>query len=111
MESMNDIICRKDRMDIPNTILAQTAGMSEPQLSILLDLNKNPRQDTLMRLSAALDTIEQNKFAIANGVIILNEVNLRNSLYNAMVPILLKKEPLIMELVESIYIKLTLIEE
>lgn len=86
MESKKDIISRKERLGISHALLAKTAGMSEPQLSVLLHRNKNPRQDTLMRLSDALDTIEQNHLAIANGVVILDVDKFKETIYQAIYP-------------------------
>lgn len=115
MESMYDIKQRMDRVGTTQVIFAQAAGMSQPQLSLLINGYKTPREDTLKRLSKALDTIEHNRNAIANGIFIIDELVLRTEIFRAIRPLI--EEPFndphkqAQRLVTAIYEGITKAEE
>ena len=83
---MADIISRQERLKISQALFAQVAGMSGPQLSKLVNGHKNPRENTLKRLSASLDIIEQNMNVIVRGVIVIDGEKFKNTLLKAIMP-------------------------
>ena len=121
MDSMADITHKMDKMKIPQTLLAQAAGMFPSQLSLLVNGSKSPTESTLKQLSAGIDTIEKNRHAIECGVIVLNEMTLKTTMFNAMITVLESREsdgmykgdPKVLAggLVQQIYKKITKTEE
>ena len=83
MESMGDIIRRRIKLGITQRLLGETIGMPGSQLSTLESGYNSPREETLRRLSAGLDTIESNHIAMKNGAIVINEIDFRNAAFNA----------------------------
>jgi len=118
---MNDITRKMKKMKITQELLAQAAGMHQPQLSLLMNGQKIPTERTLNRLSAGIDSINENRHAIECGAIVLDEMTLKTTIFNAMIPILESRvdigkihgDPKILAdiLVQQIYEKITATEE
>lgn len=92
MVAVIELVKRRHEMGISLTDLALVIGMHGSGLSRIESGNVDCRMSTLNRISAGLDSIESNRHAITKGAIVLDEMDLRNSLYAAMMPILEEKE-------------------
>lgn len=121
MVSVDELVKRRHALKISASDLALVIGMHGSGLTRIESGNVDSRISTLNRISAGLDTIEENRHAIECGAIILDEMEFKNTIFNAMIPILESREergefvgnPKILTdvLVQQIYEKITKTEE
>ena len=121
MISVDELLKRRLKLKITGAELALVIGMDGSGLSRIESGSIDCRVSTLNRISAGLDTIEKYRLAKKRGALILDELALKNTIFNAMIPILESREAegmyvgnpntLTDILVQQIYEKITKTEE
>lgn len=85
MTSMEDLVNRRTNLDISQGELALVIGMHASALSKLESGQADPRESTINKIKTGIDVIEKNKKARKAGIIVLDILDLKNTLYNAMI--------------------------
>lgn len=83
MTTADNLRERRQALGISAVDLSIVIGMHGAGLSRIESGNVDCRESTLNRISAGLDTIEQNRIAKERGAIILNKIDFRNAAFNA----------------------------
>ena len=83
MTTVIELVKRRHELGISLVDLALVIGMHGSGLSRIESGNVDCRISTLNRIEAGLDIIERNRLATASGAIVLDEMDFRNAVFDA----------------------------
>lgn len=72
--------------DIQQSQIALVLGLSAPGISKMLSLNNDHKSSSLIKIESAINIIIANRSAKDRGVIVLDAVEFKNTLFNSIIP-------------------------
>ena len=92
MTSIEKLTKKRTDLGITQAELSLVIGITAPGLSKIESGTVDSRESTLNRIETGLETIENNRQAKKAGVIVIDELDFKNSLFVALIPELEARE-------------------